>query len=779
MAIDLGDEILQDFLVEAGEILELLGKQLVELEQSPNDLGLLNAIFRGFHTVKGGAGFLAINPLVAVCHTAEDVFNVLRQGERQVTPDLMDVILRVVDVVNEMFDQVRQGRVPESAEQELLDRLQQYAGPGEVAAVEEVAVVEPEALVDVSETVQVEPVPVVEPDVVEQTFDAMVAEQQPSVAPNASESDDITEEEFEQLLDKLHGKGGSPTQKKTESAPVNEAVPEKPKKVAAPKPKDKPAAAEVKTEAAAALSENISEAEFEQLLDELHGKGKFDPTVVKNFEPVEADKPAVVETVAKADAAKPTPEQPAVEKAKPEATEKPAPAKDKPEPKAAEANSQEKIASEKPSRPEAPKPERPAPSAAKEKVSPRGGRADVDNGKPAPSASVAQADTTVRVEMQVLDDIMNMVGELVLVRNRFQTLKANSEAGEELSKAISNLDVVTADLQLAVMKTRMQPIKKVFGRFPRVVRDLARSLKKEIRLELVGEDTDLDKNLVEALADPLVHLVRNAVDHGIETPDEREAKGKPREGVVILKASQEGDHIELSIRDDGKGMNPDALRAKVVEKGLMDEETAARLDDKECFNLIFMPGFSTKTEISDVSGRGVGMDVVKTRISQMNGVVEVNSLEGYGSTILIKVPLTLAILPTLIIKLAGYPFALPLASVLEILDLDLTKNKKVDGQLVAMVRNRALPLFYLREWLIKDVAFTPSERTTGHVVVVNAGGRNVGFVVDQLIGQEEVVIKALGAKLHGLDGLAGATITGDGRIALILDVMGLVKKYAN
>nr|WP_305906676.1 chemotaxis protein CheA [Methylomarinum sp. Ch1-1]MDP4519374.1 chemotaxis protein CheA [Methylomarinum sp. Ch1-1] len=377
-----------------------------------------------------------------------------------------------------------------------------------------------------------------------------------------------------------------------------------------------------------------------------------------------------------------------------------------------------------------------------------------------------------------MDEIMNMVGELVLVRNRFQTLKANEETGEQFSKAVSNLDVVTADLQLAVMKTRMQPIKKVFGRFPRVVRDLARSLNKEIRLELVGEETDLDKNLVEALADPLVHLVRNAVDHGIELPEQRQAAGKSREGLVILTASQEGDHILLSIQDDGKGMNADALRAKVIEKGLMDAETAARLDDKECYNLIFLPGFSTKTEISDVSGRGVGMDVVKTRISQMNGVVEIDSEEGVGSTIVIKVPLTLAIMPTLMTKLGDQAFALPLASVVEILDLDLRKTNVVDGQPVVIVRERALPLFYLGEWLVHEPGYEVNKQTMSHVVVVNAGGRQVGFVVDQLIGQEEVVIKPLGAQLQGLEGLAGATITGDGKIALILDVPGLMNRYA-
>jgi len=345
-----------------------------------------------------------------------------------------------------------------------------------------------------------------------------------------------------------------------------------------------------------------------------------------------------------------------------------------------------------------------------------------------------------------------------------------------MAKVVSNLDVVTADLQSAIMKTRMQPIKKVFGRFPRVVRDLARTLKKEVNLEMQGEDTDLDKNLVEALADPLVHLVRNAVDHGIETPEQREAAGKPRVGTVVLTAEQEGDHILLMIQDDGKGMNPDNLRNAAVKKGMMDAESAARLEDRECFNLIFAPGFSTKQEISDVSGRGVGMDVVKTRIEQLNGTAEIDSEEGRGSIIRIQVPLTLAIMPTLMVKLDEQIFALPLASVNEIFHLDLTRTNTVDGQLVVMVRNKALPLFYLRRWLVAGAAYDelPEE---GHVVVVSVGAQRVGFVVDKLIGQEEVVIKPLGALLHGMKGLAGATITGDGKISLILDLPGLMQTY--
>ena len=743
MAVDLDDEILQDFLIEAGEILELLGEQLVELEQSPEDPDLLNAIFRGFHTIKGGAGFLALNPLVTLCHKAEDVFDVLREGERRVTSELMDVILEVVDIVNVMFEQIKSGDDPEEAEENLLLRLQNHTRDG--GGTEKIAIEEPEVAVeDIVDAPDIA-------DVVEQEFETMLDDA--SGAPAQSGSDEITEDEFDSLLDELHGKG-SFSAKKLQNDPgdTKKEEHELPLEVAPGditeeefddlldelhgKGQFSAKAIQEHNKPDSVASGDITEEEFDNLLDDLHGKGKFHGSM--------SDKEPEEEKIR---------EQPGIVVAGKESDVQSEPVKQEP-------SSEKTVAV-------SPKVAKPAKVSAK---------------TTAKKTASGQGEATVRVDTNVLDDIMNMVGELVLVRNRFQTLKActDSKAGssEHMAKAVANLDVVTADLQLAVMKTRMQPIKKVFGRFPRVVRDLSRSLKKEIKLELVGEETDLDKNLVEALADPLVHLVRNAVDHGIESPEERVAAGKPREGVVILTASQEGDHIMLSIKDDGKGMNADVLRRIVVEKGLMDEESAARLEDKECFNLIFMPGFSTKTEISDVSGRGVGMDVVNTRINQMNGVVEIDSVEGVGSTILIKVPLTLAIMPTLMVILGGQAFALPLASVLEILDLDLSCTNVVDGQLVIMVRERALPVFFLGDWLVNDPDYTTNKQVTGHVVVVNAGGKQIGFVVDQLIGQEEVVIKPLGAKLHGLDGLAGATITGDGKIALILDVPGLMSKYA-
>ncbi len=531
--------------------------------------------------------------------------------------------------------------------------------------------------------------------------------------------DDISEEEFERLLDQLHGKG------------KHGGVPD-----STPKPEPQ------RTPETAPSGDDISEDEFEKLLDQLHGKGKHGGV------------PAGEQTT-RADEPPPAPPKPAGGSAE-AVRQAPAPKpRSAPQPAAA-----------------------PKPAAAKPAAASKPSDAPPQAKAEAKSRPAGSAETTVRVDTQRLDDIMNMVGELVLVRNRLATLKS-ALASEELANAVGNLDVVTADLQVAVMKTRMQPIKKVFGRFPRVVRDLARSLKKEVDLQLVGEETDLDKNLVEALADPLIHLVRNAVDHGIEMPDDRARAGKPRKGTVVLSADQEGDHIQLSIEDDGKGMDAEVLRQKAVEKGMMDAEAAARLDEKECYNLIFAAGFSTKTEISDVSGRGVGMDVVKTRIAQMNGSVEIDSQLGKGSKIVIKLPLTLAIMPTLMVVLGKQPFALPLASVVEIFNLDLSRTNTVDGQLTIRVRERALPLFYLSEWLVQGGYGRPEYgEGEGHVVVVTVGNVQVGLVVDHLIGQEEVVIKPLGALLQGMQGMAGATITGDGKIALILDVPGLMRKYA-
>ena len=397
----------------------------------------------------------------------------------------------------------------------------------------------------------------------------------------------------------------------------------------------------------------------------------------------------------------------------------------------------------------------------------------------AAAAAKVTVDDTVRVETKILDNLMNMVGELVLVRNRLLSIGSSMQSNEELNKTISNLDVVTADLQGAVMKTRMQPIKKVFGRFPQLIRKLARNLGKKIELVMEGEETDLDKTLVDALADPMIHLVRNSCDHGIEMPDVRARAGKPEQGTVTLSASQEGDHILLKIIDDGAGMDPAKLKSVAIKRGVLDKETAERMTDVEAFNLIFKPGFSTKENISDISGRGVGMDVVKTNITKLNGSLRIDSKLGKGTVIEIKVPLTLAILPTLMVKVGSQSFALPLTSVNEIFHLRLDGVKKVDGQDTIVIREKAIPLFYLQDWLIRNRSQDFAHPEWGHVVLVQQGnGNQVAFVVDELVGQEEVVIKPLDQLLHGTPGMAGATITSDGGIALILDIPSLLRGYA-
>lgn len=744
MGFDVDEDILQDFLVEAGEILEALQEQLVELENNPDDSALLNAIFRGFHTVKGGAGFLSLTELVDACHGAENVFDILRTGKRRVTPALMDVILQALDAVNEMFASVQARQPLEPAPAELLHALHRLSEPEGADEHEHVSA--PVAA------------PQPEPEMSIETFDAAVSMGTEPETASAGTVDDITEDEFEKLLDELHG-GGAPG-RNSAAAPVPvpavvsssgdgditddefEAILDQlhgkgsfiPGEVPAAKPAaPAPVAAKNPPPAASGGGDEITDDEFESLLDELHGKGKA-PSLSAAATPAPAAK-------------QPTPV--AAEKVEVPKTQTPAVAKAE-GPKAEPAKPAATVAA--------------APAPAREKD----GDAD--------AKAAAQADTTVRVDTKRLDQIMNMVGELVLVRNRLVSL-ATSAQNEEMSKAISNLDVVTADLQGAVMKTRMQPIKKVFGRFPRVVRDLARSLQKEINLELEGEETDLDKNLVEALADPLVHLVRNSVDHGIEMPDVRVKSGKPRTGLVKLAAQQAGDHILLTIQDDGAGMDPEKLKSIAIKRGVLDPDAAARMSDTEAFNLIFAPGFSTKEQISDISGRGVGMDVVKTKITQLNGTVHIHSKMGQGTLLEIKVPLTLAILPTLMVVVGKQPFALPLATVNEIFHLDLSKTNIVDGQLTIVVRNKAIPLFYLEHWLVRG-SDKKLRREQGHVVIVQIGTQQVGFVVEALIGQEEVVIKPLDALLQGTPGMAGATITSDGSIALILDVPNLLKHYA-
>ena len=574
-------EIAADFLIEAQEILDRLGEQLVTLEQDPSDSEQLNAVFRGFHTLKGGAGFLGIQPMVNLCHAAEETLGLVRAGQATLEPQHFDAAQQSLDWLQQMLDAIGAGEDPPHAPQILIDQ-----------------------------------------------FDVQ-----------------------------------------------GHAVP-------APKPATPPAAGA----AAASGGDLISDDEFEALLDQLHGDGV--PTTVASPSPAPPPRP-----------------QPAP---------KPAPA-----------------------------------------------------GKPAAKAG-GETEQTIRVDTKRLDAIVNLVGELVLSRNRLKTLRARIR-DEELDRAVSGLDIATARLQTAVMRTRMQPVGKVFSRFPKVARDVARQLQKEVDLELVGADTELDRNLVEALADPLVHLVRNAIDHGIEVPSLREACNKPRQGHVRLSAQQEGDFVTIEIRDDGAGIDPERLRAKALEKGLIDPEAAARLSHDECLQLIFLPGFSTKAEVTDISGRGVGMDVVQSRIRELSGQITIHSDVGRGSRFVIRVPLTLAILPTLLVQAGDPVYALPLARVMEVLHAPSESLRWFDGQAVLDRQSHTLPLVDLRQWLRVDPVMAPLLT----IVVLQMGEQRFGLIVDQVRGREEVVIKPLPRAVRGLPGYAGATLIGDGRMALILDVDGL------
>ncbi len=654
------EEILQDFIVEAGEIIEKLDEQLVQIEKTPDDKELLNAIFRGFHTVKGGAGFLQLNSLVEVCHAAENLFDELRNGRISMSSDLMDAVLAAYDEITAMFENVKNGETLPEPPADLIERLHALASGQQVAAAAPKAEPKPEP------APAPEPAPVADP--------TPKSEEKKDGASDDS-IDDITEDEFEALLDQLHGKGNAPGSDHDKQ-----------------------------------LEEDATDQDFDELLK------KADESL--NDVKSRKDEPAKEETPVKAPASAP---------ASP-----------------------------------APVPQAPA-----------------KKGTDIKATKLVEAETTVRVDTKVLDDIMNMVGELVLVRNRLVNMAQHRSDDHDLSKTISNLDVITGDLQSAVMKTRMQPVKKVFGRFPRVVRDLAHKLGKKIELRMEGEDTELDKNLVDALADPMVHMVRNCCDHGIETPKERLLAGKSETGTVLLAAAQQGDHILLRINDDGQGMDPKVLRQVAVRKGIMDKAAADRLSDDEALNLVFAPGFSTNTVVTDISGRGVGMDVVKTNINKLNGSVRVLSEVGKGTTIEIKVPLTLAILPTLMISISKRTFALPLTSVSEIFYLPLDTMRNVDGLNTIVIRDKAIPLFFLRQWFDGSNIDDYMEHKAHIVLVQVSAAQLVGFVVDDLLGQEEVVIKPLDNILHRTPGLAGATVTSDGGIALILDIPGLIRAYAH
>ncbi|MBR8465106.1 response regulator [Campylobacter sp. faydin G-140] len=619
-------EITQDFLVEAFELIEQIDHDLVELEANPEDLELLNRIFRVAHTVKGSSSFLNFDVLTKLTHHMEDVLNKARKGELKITPDIMDVVLESVDMMKG-----------------LLHGIRDHGNDTDVG-------------IDIKN----------------------ICERLTAI----SEGDESVSSE-----------------PKTEDKP--KLVVEEP-------------AAEPEKEISDAELANLSDAEVEAEIERLLKVRKAEDKARR------AAKGDQSKSVAPVSAQAPTP--------------KPVTPKDK----------------------------------------------DSDKKVPANSGSAVAQEQTIRVEVKRLDHLMNLIGELVLGKNRLLKIYDDVEERyegekflEELNQVVSALSLVTTDIQLAVMKTRMLPVAKVFNKFPRMIRDLSRELGKQIDLEISGEETELDKSIVEEIGDPLVHIIRNSCDHGIEDPEVRRIAGKPEKGTVELKAYNEGNHIVIEIVDDGKGLDPVMLKSKSIEKGIITEREADTMSDKEAFGLIFKPGFSTATKVTNVSGRGVGMDVVKTNIEKLNGIIDIDSEVGKGTVMKLKIPLTLAIIQSLLVGTQEEFYAIPLASVLETVRVPIDDIYTIDGKNVLRLRDEVLSLVRLSDVFGVNRVFEGGDQT--YVVIIGVAEAKLGIIVDTLVGQEEIVIKSMGDYLQNIPGIAGATIRGDGRVTLIIDVGAMME----
>ncbi len=644
-------EIMEDFLIEAFEMNEQLDQDLVELEHNPEDLDLLNRIFRVAHTIKGSSSFLNLNILTHLTHNMEDVLNRARKGEIKITPDIMDVVLRSIDLMKTLLVTIRDtgSDTNNGKENEIEEAVKQLQA------------------------------------ITSQNLEG--AKEGTKEAPKKENTEESKEEIKEENKE---NKAKAPTAENSAS--------------------DNPLADEPDLDYANMSAEEV-EAEIERLLNKRQ----------------EADK-----------------ERRAQKKQEAKPKQEVAPKTETP----------------KTETPKAPKTETKAKA-----------KADTEENK-APSIGVEQ---TVRVDVRRLDHLMNLIGELVLGKNRLIRIYGDVEERydgekflEELNQVVSSISAVTTDLQLAVMKTRMQPVGKVFNKFPRMVRDLSRELGKSIELIIEGEETELDKSIVEEIGDPLIHIIRNSCDHGIEPLEERRRLNKPETGKVQLSAYNEGNHIVIKISDDGKGLDPVMLKEKAVEKGVISERDAEGMSDREAFNLIFKPGFSTAKVVSNVSGRGVGMDVVKTNIEKLNGIIEIDSEVGVGTTQKLKIPLTLAIIQALLVGVQEEYYAIPLSSVLETVRISQDEIYTVDGKSVLRLRDEVLSLVRLSD-IFKVDAILESNSDV-YVVIIGLADQKIGVIVDYLIGQEEVVIKSLGYYLKNTRGIAGATVRGDGKITLIVDV---------
>ena len=695
MIDDSMQEIVNDFIQEALELLESLNENFIELEKQPDNKEILNTIFRAAHTVKGSAGFLGFQNIVELAHSAENILNKLRQGEISLTSEMTDELLKTMDILKSMIITVSEtgseGEPPEG-NAELIRKLNALSEGSGAAASEP-----PSSSISAA----------VPPEVKKET---RAAESSAAPAQNSGPSKASP------------AAGGTPSGKK-KARSLGDIL----------------------------LEDNlISKEELEEIYKEKEEEER------KEGKEKAAEEDIGVKTLS----AEEIPEISAEEIIHPSVSETPplssAPSGKTPQPASVQ----------QPSSVQQPVVKKPASAAA-----------------PPPELK----ETTIRVDIERLDNVMNLVGELVLARNRLFNISSKLEikyADDDLSSAlaqvVAGLNLVTTDLQLAVMKTRMQPVKKVFSKFPRMVRDLSRELGKDMELLISGEETELDKSVIEEIGDPLVHLIRNSVDHGIEDKESRKAAGKPERGTIKLSAEHEGNYIIISVIDDGKGMDPAVIKRKAVEKGVLDEKSAASLSDKDALNLIFAPGFSTKDKATEISGRGVGMDVVKTNIQKLNGIIEINSEPGQGSGIILKLPLTVAIIQTLIVGIADEVFAIPLNSVVETLRIKESTIQTIDKHEVINLRKSVLSLLRLGdEFGVAGSgneggdAVRPTDREI-YVVVVALAEKKIGIVVDNLFGQEEVVIKSLGDYRLGYKGISGATITGDGKVVLIIDVSSMI-----
>ncbi|WQZ34025.1 chemotaxis histidine kinase/response regulator CheAY2 [Helicobacter pylori] len=654
-------EIMEDFLIEAFEMNEQLDQDLVELEHNPEDLDLLNRIFRVAHTIKGSSSFLNLNILTHLTHNMEDVLNRARKGEIKITPDIMDVVLRSIDLMKTLLVTIRDtgSDTNNGKENEIEEAVKQL-----------------------------------------QAITSQNLEGAKEGTKEAPKKENQEEAKKENIKENQENKAKAPAAKNPTS--------------------DNPLADEPDLDYTNMSAEEV-EAEIERLLNKRQ----------------EADKERRAQ---KKQEAKP---------------------KQEVAPKA-------EISKTETLKTETPKTE--TPKAPKTEIKTKA-KADTEENK-APSIGVEQ---TVRVDVRRLDHLMNLIGELVLGKNRLIRIYGDVEERydgekflEELNQVVSSISAVTTDLQLAVMKTRMQPVGKVFNKFPRMVRDLSRELGKSIELIIEGEETELDKSIVEEIGDPLIHIIRNSCDHGIEPLEERRRLNKPETGKVQLSAYNEGNHIVIKISDDGKGLDPVMLKEKAIEKGVISERDAEGMSDREAFNLIFKPGFSTAKVVSNVSGRGVGMDVVKTNIEKLNGIIEIDSEVGVGTTQKLKIPLTLAIIQALLVGVQEEYYAIPLSSVLETVRISQDEIYTVDGKSVLRLRDEVLSLVRLSD-IFKVDAILESNSDV-YVVIIGLADQKIGVIVDYLIGQEEVVIKSLGYYLKNTRGIAGATVRGDGKITLIVDV---------